>query len=229
MVPHDAHDASLQAVLWDMDGTLIDSEPYWVASEIALVERFGGTWTHADGLKLVGQGLPFSALVLQRAGVDLEVDDIVTTLTDHVMELLSESVPWRPGAVSMMHGIAAEGIPQALVTMSMNRMATLVANLIPGGPLATVVSGDQVERPKPDPESYLLGAQRLGVDIRSCVAFEDSPAGVASAHTAGAITIGLPNLVDISETPADALWESLSEKSLDDVVRTFSQVKAGRS
>ena len=229
MVPHDAKDANLQAVLWDMDGTLIDSEPYWVASEIALVERFGGTWTHADGLKLVGQGLPFSALVLQRAGVDLEVDDIVTTLTDHVMELLSESVPWRPGAVSMMHGIAAEGIPQALVTMSMNRMATLVANLIPGGPLATVVSGDQVERPKPDPESYLLGAQRLGVDIRSCVAFEDSPAGVASARAAGAVTIGLPNLVDISETPADALWESLSEKSLDDVVRTFSQVKAGRS
>ena len=228
MVPHDAKDANLQAVLWDMDGTLIDSEPYWVASEIALVERFGGTWTHADGLKLVGQGLPFSALVLQRAGVDLEVDDIVTTLTDHVMELLSESVPWRPGAVSLMHAIAAEGIPQALVTMSMNRMATLVANLIPGGPLGTVVSGDQVENPKPDPESYLLGAQRLGVDIRSCVAFEDSPAGVASAHDAGAVTIGLPNLVDISETSADALWESLAEKSLDDVVRTFSQVKAAR-
>jgi len=137
-------------------------------------------------------------------------------------------VPWRPGAVSLMHAIAAEGIPQALVTMSMNRMATLVANLIPGGPLGTVVSGDQVENPKPDPESYLLGAQRLGVDIRSCVAFEDSPAGVASAHDAGAVTIGLPNLVDISETPADALWESLAEKSLDDVVRTFSQVKDAR-
>ena len=228
MVPHDANDANLQAVLWDMDGTLIDSEPYWVASEIALVERFGGTWTHADGLKLVGQGLPFSAVVLQRAGVDLDVDDIVTTLTDHVMELLAESVPWRPGAVSMIHAIAEAGVPQGLVTMSMNRMATLVAHLIPGRPLSTVVSGDQVEKSKPDPESYLLGAQRLGVDIRSCVAFEDSPAGVASAHAAGAVTIGLPNLVDISDTPAVAFWESLAEKNFDDVLRTYGLTVAGR-
>jgi beta-phosphoglucomutase-like phosphatase (HAD superfamily) len=228
MVSLDATDANPQAVLWDMDGTLIDSEPYWVAAEIALVERFGGTWTHADGLKLVGQGLPFSALVLQRAGVDLAVDDIVTALTDHVMGLLTESVPWRPGAVSLMHAIAAEEIPQGLVTMSMNRMATLVADLIPGRPLSTVVSGDQVEKSKPDPESYLLGAKRLGVDIRSCVAFEDSPAGVASAHAAGAVTIGLPNLVDISETPADELWESLSEKSFDDIVHAYSRVSAAR-
>jgi HAD superfamily hydrolase (TIGR01509 family) len=228
MVPLDANDANPQAVLWDMDGTLIDSEPYWVASEIALVERFGGTWTHADGLNLVGQGLPFSASVLQRAGVDLDVDDIVTTLTDNVMQLLAESVPWRPGAVSMMHAIAGAGIPQGLVTMSMNRMATLVADLIPGRPLGTVVSGDQVEKSKPDPESYLLGANRLGVDIRSCVAFEDSPAGVASAHAAGAVTIGLPNLVDISDAPAVAFWESLSEKNLDDVLRTYAFEVAGR-
>lgn len=229
MVPLDANDANPQAVLWDMDGTLIDSEPYWVASEIALVERFGGTWTHSDGLQLVGQGLPFSAVVLQGAGVDLDVDEIVTTLTDHVMKLISESVPWRPGAVSLMHEIAGAGIPQGLVTMSMNRMATLVAELIPGRPLSTVVSGDQVEKSKPDPESYLLGAQRLGVDIRSCVAFEDSPAGVASAHAAGAVTIGLPNLVDISRTPAIAFWESLAEKNLDDVVQTYSREVAARS
>jgi beta-phosphoglucomutase-like phosphatase (HAD superfamily) len=81
---------------------------------------------------------------------------------------------------------------------------------------------------KPDPESYLLGAQRLGVDIRSCVAFEDSPAGVASAHAAGAVTIGLPNLVDISDTPAVAFWESLAEKNFDDVLRTYGLTVAGR-
>jgi HAD superfamily hydrolase (TIGR01509 family) len=212
-----------------MDGTLVDSEPYWVASEIALVERFGGTWTHEEGLKLVGQGLPYSAVMLQRAGVNLEVDEIVSSLTDHVMGLLSESVPWRPGAVSLMHAIAEAGIPQGLVTMSMNRMAMLVAELIPGRPLSTVVSGDQVEKSKPDPESYLLGADRLGVDIRFCVAFEDSPAGVASAFSAGAVTIGLPNLVDISGTPAVAFWESLAEKNLGDVLQTFAREVAARS
>lgn len=229
MVPLNANDANPHAVLWDMDGTIIDSEPYWVASEIALVERFGGTWTHSDGLKLVGQGLPFSAVVLQGAGVDLDVDEIVSTLTDNVMQFIAESVPWRPGAVSLMHEIAAAGIPQGLVTMSMNRMATLVAELIPGRPLGTVVSGDQVQKSKPDPESYLLGAQRLGVDIRSCIAFEDSPAGVNSAHSAGAVTIGLPHLVDISHTPAVAFWESLAEKNLDDLLQTYSREMVARS
>lgn len=216
------------AVLWDMDGTLIDSEPYWVASEIELVEQFGGTWTHQDGLTLVGKGLPESALVLRDAGVDLDIDSIIATLTDRVVAMLSESVPWRPGAVSLIHAIAAAGIPQGLVTMSLNRMASLVASLIPDRPLSAIVSGDQVERSKPHPDSYLEGARRLGVDVRECVAFEDSPSGVASAHSAGAVTIGLPNLVDISSTPADEFWESLAEKSFPDVVATYRRVKGGR-
>ena len=113
--------------------------------------------------------------------------------------------------------------------MSMNRMATLVAGLVPGQPLDAVVSGDQVVKSKPDPEAYLEGAKRLGVDVRMCVAFEDSPAGVASAHSAGAVTIGLPNLVDISTTAADVLWDSLSERTLDDVRDVFSRVVGGRS
>lgn len=229
MASNDTRRPELQAVLWDMDGTLIDSEPYWVASEIALVTRFGGTWTHEDGLKLVGQGLPFSAEVLQNAGVDLEVDDIIATLTDHVMSLLTESVPWRPGAVALMHSIANAGIPQGLVTMSMNRMATLVADLVSGQPFSTVVSGDQVSKSKPDPEGYLEGATRLGVDIGMCVAFEDSPAGVASAHSAGAVTIGLPHLVDISSTAAHVLWNSLAERTLDDVRDIFTRVVGERA
>lgn len=225
MVSHDALATLPHAVLWDMDGTIIDSEPYWVAAEIALVKRFGGSWTHEDGIKLVGQGLPYSAVILQQAGVALETDDIISTLTTEVMKLLTESVPWRPGAVALIHEIANAGIPQALVTMSMNRMATLVAGLVPDSPLSVVVSGDQVVNAKPDPEAYLEGARRVGVDIRQCVAFEDSPAGIISAHSAGAVTIGLPNLVDISSTPADTLWGSLAEKSLGDVVDEFHRAR----
>jgi len=213
------------AVLWDMDGTIIDSEPYWVAAEIDLVHRFGGTWSHEDGLQLVGQGLTNSALVMQDAGVDLSVDEIVNSLTDRVVGLLNESVPWRPGAVQMMAAVAEAGIPQAIVTMSIERMARLVSDLIPGAPISVVVAGDQVERPKPEPEAYELGAKLLGVDVRNCVAFEDSNAGIQSAVSAGAVTIGLPNLIDISHSPADAFWTSLSEKSLTDLFAAFNDAR----
>ena len=213
------------AVLWDMDGTIIDSEPYWVAAEIDLVHKFGGQWSHEDGLQLVGQGLTHSALVLQNAGVDLSVDDIVNTLTDHVIDLLQDSVPWRPGAVQMLTAVAEAGIPQALVTMSIERMARLVADVVPGTPLSVIVAGDHVTNPKPDPEAYMLGAQLLGVSALDCVAFEDSNAGILSATSAGAVTIGLPNLIDISVSPADAFWPSLAEKSLTDLIATFANAR----
>jgi beta-phosphoglucomutase-like phosphatase (HAD superfamily) len=215
------------AVLWDMDGTILDSEPYWVAAEIELVERFGGHWTHEDGLTLVGQGLVHSAVVLQRAGVDLTVDEIVNSLTDRVITLLDDAVPWRPGAVGMMTAIAEAGIPQALVTMSIDRMARLVAREIPGQPLSIIVAGDHVANPKPDPEAYVLAADRLGVDIHHCLAFEDSNAGIQSAVRSGAVTIGLPNLIDISDSPADEFWESLAERSLPDLISAFARARGG--
>ncbi len=215
------------AVLWDMDGTILDSEPYWVAAEIELVERFGGAWTHEDGLTLVGHGLIHSAVVLQRAGVDLTVDEIVNSLTDRVISLLDDAIPWRPGAVQMMLAIAEAGIPQALVTMSIDRMARRVAHAIPGEPLSVIVAGDHVANQKPDPEAYVLGAERLGVNVRNCLAFEDSNAGIQSAVGAGAVTIGLPNLIDISESPADEFWESLAERSLPDVLSAFERARGG--
>ncbi len=225
MTEHELSTARPSAVMWDMDGTIIDSEPYWVAAEIELVERFGGTWTHEDGLKLVGQGLPHAASYLQRAGAELTADEIISQLTDRVIESLNHTVPWRPGAVQMMEAIAAAGIPQALVTMSIERMATLVADLVPGTPFTVVVSGDHVSNGKPDPEAYLLAATQLGVDITDCVAFEDSVAGITSAARSGAVTIGLPHLIDVSAAPANELWTSLAEKSVDDLFTTFQRAK----
>lgn len=217
------------AVMWDMDGTIIDSEPYWVAAEIELVERFGGAWTHEDGLKLVGQGLPHAATLLQRAGADLSADQIISQLTDRVIESLNDTVPWRPGAVQMMQAVAAAGIPQALVTMSIERMATLVAELVPDSPFSVIVAGDHVTNGKPDPEAYLLAASQLGVDINDCVALEDSVAGITSAARSGAVTIGLPHLVDVTHAPATELWPSLAEKSAQDLFDTFARAKGIRS
>jgi HAD superfamily hydrolase (TIGR01509 family) len=218
-------DATLMpaAVLWDMDGTIVDTEPYWITAEMELAELFGATWTHDDGIAVVGNGLPFTAQRMIDRGVQLEIDEIVQSLTSRVLEQLEVSVPWRPGAVELITELAEAGIPQALVTMSIDRMARTVASLVPGKPLSVVVSGDKVLRSKPDPEAYLLAADQLGVDIFQCVAVEDSPIGVTSASRAGAVTIGVTHLVSLDDAPAHLVLPSLSGFYRDDLARAFTQ------
>lgn len=205
-----------------MDGTIIDSEEYWILAETELVELFGGTWSHEDGLKLVGNGLPFTAKQLQDSGVILSIDEIIQALTSRVLELLEEAVPWRPGAVELMHQFQELAIPQALVTMSIQRMARTVAGYIPNSPLGLVVAGDDVIEPKPAPEAYLLAAEKLGVDITQCVAIEDSPAGCRSAISAGAVTLGVTHLVGLDSVPTARTIPTLVGVSAAEVVDLFT-------
>lgn len=192
-----------------MDGTIVDSEQYWITAEQELVQLFGGTWTHEDGLSLVGNGLPKTAEKLQSRGVNLSIDEIIQALTNRVLEQLEVAVPWRPGAVELIHQFQSAGIPQALVTMSIERMARSVVKMIPGLPLTEVVAGDNVINSKPDPEAYVLAAQKLNVNISRCVAFEDSPSGCTSAHRSGAVTIGVKNLVNLDEVATDITLDTL--------------------
>jgi HAD superfamily hydrolase (TIGR01509 family) len=205
------------AVLWDMDGTIVDTEPYWMVAEEALVGSFGGTWTHEDGLRLVGNGLPDSARILQEAGVDLPVAEIIDRLSDRVMEQIRVEVPWRPGARELLRGIRDAGIPTALVTMSIGRMARQVAEAVPFDAFDRVVAGDDVARSKPHPEAYLTAAELLGVDIRDCVAIEDSAPGVASATASGATVIAVPHHVPLPADDAYVLWDTLAGRTLADV------------
>ena len=211
-----------QAILWDMDGTIVDSEEYWIVAELELVNLFGGTWTHEDGLALVGNGLPQTAAKLQEHGVELSIDEIIQALTNRVLEQIEVAVPWRPGAVELIHQFQEAGIPQALVTMSIERMARKVAAVIPGTPLTEVVAGDNVLKTKPDPEAYLLAAERLEVDISQCIAFEDSPSGCRSAHSAGAVTVGVTNLVSLDGIPTDVTLETLVGVSASQIFELFA-------
>ena len=112
------------AVLWDMDGTLVDTEPYWIAEEHALVERFGGTWTAEHAKALVGNDLRVSAGYIQEHGdVPLDVDEIVAVLLDGVVDRLARHVPWRPGAPELLGSLRSHGVPCALVTMSWTALA----------------------------------------------------------------------------------------------------------
>ncbi|WP_353827548.1 HAD family hydrolase [Agromyces sp. SYSU T0242] len=207
------------AVLWDMDGTLVDTEPYWMRAEIELVSEFGSTWTHEDALQMVGMGLWDAAEVFRAAGVELPADEIVARLTDRVREQLAQhGVPWQPGAQHLLREIRDAGIPTALVTMSIRSMAEDVVGAIPFAAFDDLVTGDEVAAPKPHPEPYLAAAGRLGVDIADCVAIEDSPTGLAAATSAGAVTIGVPHMLPLDEAPSDVVWESLDGRTLQDLI-----------
>lgn len=219
----------LDAVLFDMDGTLIDSEPNWIRAETELIESFGGTWSAEQGLALVGSGLWDSARAIQSAGVDLELAEIIDRLSLSVRNSLAEAIPWRPGALEMMTQVLEAGIPTALVTMSFRQNAVFIADQMSvelgREAFSKIIAGDDVTEAKPNPEPYLLAASQLGVDIHHCVAFEDSVFGAASAFSAGAVTIGVPLHIEVPESYATVLWPSMENKSLADIHREVEQAR----
>jgi len=188
------------AVLWDMDGTIVDTEPYWIEVEHELVAEFGGHWDDEKAHSLVGKDLRDSASILRdRGGVRLPIDDIVNRLLDGVIERVQREVPWRPGARELLAELNGAGIPTALVTMSWQRFADAVVSALPQGSFDVVVTGDMVANGKPHPEPYLAAAAALGVRPEDCVAIEDSPTGLRSAVAAGCRTIAVPNVVHIPD------------------------------
>ena len=197
------------AVLWDMDGTLVDTEPYWLRAESDMVHAAGGVWTEEDGLQLVGSGLERSALILQSRGVRLGVEEIIETLTDQVRAQIDDAVPWRAGSRELLLELREAGIPTALVTMSRRHMALDVVAALGFDGFDVVVAGDDVVNAKPHPEPYLSAAAHLGVAIADCVALEDSEPGVASAVAAGATVFALPLHIPLPPSPAYLLRDTV--------------------
>lgn len=205
------------AVLWDLDGTLVNSEPYWMAAERELVAAHGGTWTYEDGLSLVGSDLRTSATIIaERGGVPLAPEVIVDHLVSRVAAQLAESVPWQPGARELLTALHSAGVPNALVTMSYRVLADAVVAGAPGL-FDVVVCGDEVTHGKPHPEPYLRAAQLLGVDVTACVAVEDSRPGIASALASGARTVGVQVVVPVAPAPGLSRVASLEQLDLDAV------------
>lgn len=224
--------SSLQAVLWDMDGTIVDTEPYWIAAEHELVTAHGGSWSDEEATTLVGQSLTFSAGVLQSAGVNLSVREIIDHLIQRVTERVRVSVPWRPGARELLHELLEGGIPCAMVTMSEQLLAQEVARQLPAGTFELIVTGDMVNSGKPDPEAYQVAfdalARSRSLNKARVVAIEDSIPGVTSAKAAGLVTLGVPHFVALPPDSADHEWPTLAGRSaadLDRLVQSRSDIQ----
>lgn len=200
------------AILFDMDGTFVDTEKYWQAAEIKLFQSMGIHWEAGMGDELAGRSLVESIGIMSaKSGVDLDVERTVTTLIDTVHDMVvSKGAPWLPGSLELVKLCRKLGIATALVTSSYRKFAQAVVDRAPTGTFDVVVAGDEVAHPKPHPEPYLTAAQKLGVLPSQCIVFEDSPSGVRSGLAAGALTYALPGLNPVPPSLGYSRVETLS-------------------
>ncbi len=217
----------MQAVLWDMDGLLVDSEPLWTVAERELAQRLGGTWSDEIKARVVGTRLDVAVpTVLVHFGLAPTPDRVARTsgwLLDRVAQLFAAgSLPLLPGAAALLESLAAREVPQALVSSSYRVLVDAV--LAHGvGPFAVTVAGDEVHQGKPHPEPYLTAARRLGVHPHDCVVLEDSPSGVASGQAAGCAVVAVPSVPSVAFAPEPrrlvrASLEGLDVRQLRDLV-----------
>ena len=217
---------SVEAVLFDLDGTLIDSEGLWWEAECAVVAELGGVWLAADQEHCLGGPLERVAdymVQLTRCGVGPDV--VGQRLLDSMeSRLRSEPLRWRPGARELLIACRSAGIPVGLVSASHRRLLAAVADAVAlevldtaGDPFDVTVAGDEVSDSKPHPEPYLLAARMLGVDIERCVVIEDSPTGVAAGQSSGVYVIAVPHMVPIPPAHRRTVRDSLSGLTVDDL------------
>ncbi len=205
----------LQAVLFDMDGLLVDTEPLWFEIESEVMTRLGGDWSEADQAKLVGGSLQTTLdYLLGKASRPVSRQELARWMLDGMVARLNRApVRLRPGARDLLAEVQAAGVPHALVTSS-ERM--IMDGVLRGTGLRfpVTVCAEDVTRIKPDPEPYLLATKLLAADPARSVVLEDSPNGVAAAEAAGCRVIAVPNVAPVPPAPGRVVVASLAEVSL---------------
>ncbi len=208
------------AVLFDLDGTLVDTEKTWGTALVELAARYGSVLTDAVREEMVGASSATTMrILLDHIGQPWrDPAEGSAWLDNRVRELYANGLEWRPGAEELLDAVRSAGIPTALVT---NTNRPLVEVALPTlGQFDTVVCGDDVTRPKPDPQPYALAAANLGARPADCVAIEDSPAGILSATDAGCAVIAVPSEVPLYEL-GGFLVGSLTEVTLSTLDEAF--------
>ncbi|MDM4718914.1 HAD family phosphatase [Micromonospora sp. WMMA1363] len=204
-------------MLFDMDGTLVDSEKLWDVALHELAAEYGGVLSAAARRTMVGASMAVSMLALHDDLGQPERDPAASAawINARILELFRAGLRWRPGALALLGAVRAAGIPTALVTSSGRALVEVALDTLGRDSFDVVVCGDEVDAAKPHPEPYLTAARLLGVPIGRCVAIEDSPTGVASALAAGAAVLAVPAEVPLEPRDGVHQLESLTAADLE--------------
>ncbi|MGA5299220.1 HAD family hydrolase [Nucisporomicrobium flavum] len=198
-------------MLFDMDGTLVDSEKVWDVALHELAARAGGKLSEPARLAMIGSSMATSMRILREDLGQPDRDEAadVAWLEHRVEELFAEGLVWRPGAMELLRAVRAAGLPTALVTSTARRLVEVALDTLGRENFDVVVCGDEVPAPKPDPAPYRTAAELLGVPITDCVAIEDSPTGSASALASGAAVLAVPAELELPPVDGVHLRETL--------------------
>nr|WP_272945123.1 HAD family phosphatase [Salinispora pacifica] len=187
------------AVLFDMDGTLVDSEKLWDIALRELAVTYGGVLSETTRRAMIGTSMAASMQLLHEdlGQPERDLQASAAWINARILELFGDGLQWRPGALTLLRAVRAARIPTALVTSSARTLVEVALDTLGRDSFDAVVCGDEVDAAKPHPMPYLTAARLLGVPIGRCVAIEDSPAGVASALAAGAAVLAVPAEVPV--------------------------------
>jgi HAD superfamily hydrolase (TIGR01509 family) len=206
----------LSAVIFDLDGVLLESEQVWSAAKRALTRERGGVWSEAAERDMLGMSsTEWSRYMHDRLGVPLEASEISAAVVELVARRYREELPLIPGADEAVRSLAAR-LALGLASSSNRQIIDLVLELTGWAELFSVtVSSEEVAHGKPAPDVYLEAVRRLAVTPASCAAVEDSGAGIRSALAAGLLIVAIPNRAYPPEPEilrrADVVLESLSQ------------------
>ena len=211
------------ALLFDMDGTLIDSEPVWHEEMRSFARAQRIEWTAQDAHWTTGRPMIEWADRMRERGVSMDRASIIAAVAGAVAERVREDVPWLPGSLALLERVAAAGIPAALITNASRENAEALLDAAPAGALRFAVSADDVERSKPDPDPYLLAIRRLGADASASIAFEDSHSGARSVNAAGARLWFLTTQLTEAPEPAERTIGTLADIDPDELFAALAE------
>jgi HAD superfamily hydrolase (TIGR01509 family) len=215
------------AVFFDMDGLLIDSEPTWFQAEQDMLAGFGYTLGPEHYPHVLGKPIEVStAYLLELTGHPITAGQFADGIEEAMVERLRDGIPMMPGAKDLLLELEAAGVPLALVSASSRRIVDACLPLIGREHFRITVSGDDVERSKPNPAPYLLAARQLGVDPARCVVLEDSPTGTAAGHAAGCRVIAVPHAAEVPARERVTIVDSLRRVNLAFLEELFEEQAA---
>lgn len=220
----------MKAVLFDMDGTLVDSEKLWDVAMHQLYAKFGAVLTPAVRESTVG-GSAESVIRIVYADLGLSCDPVEMAATadwlhDVTGDLFDTGLPWCEGARELLDALAAAQVPMALVTNTRRALTERALATIGHGYFAASVCGDEVVHGKPHPDPYLRGAELLGLAPGDCLAIEDSVTGAASAEAAGCPVVVVPNDVEVPGSVRRRQVESLAGLDVAHLRSIFADLQA---